>query len=246
MSHPDLAPTEPSFPPLWRGEPVPARLDPFEKALAAVMVEPEPGTLYWSQDHATMRGAMVLAPEMPLAEAMGAVFAVELGLADSLGALAPPEVAVHFVWPDRLTVNGALCGQVRAAASTADPRAEPDWLVIGVALPIRSSGGASGARPTATSLHDEGCIEITAPQLIESWSRHTLVWINRFIDDGLKPLHRAWNAKCDGLGETIAYPRPGLFLGLDERGGMLLRQDAGTELLPLTLMLEPSWPDSPA
>lgn len=245
MSAPELAP--PHFPPLWRGEPVPARLDPFEKALAAVMVEPEPGRLYWSQDVAAMRAAVVLAPEMALADAMGALFAVQLGTADAIGALAPPEIAVHFVWPDRMTVNGALCGRFRAAASTVEPGAEPDWLVIGAAVPVRPVPGREpGEHPGETTLSDEGCAEITAPRLVESWSRHTLVWINRFLDDGPGPLHRAWTAKADALGESVARPEAGLFVGLDERGGMLLRRAGRTELLPLTLLLDPEWPTSRA
>ncbi len=241
----DLA--APRFPPLYRGEAVPARTDPLDKALAGVALGVEPGRLIWSQDVTVARAAVVLAPEMPLARAMGAVLAAELGLADAIGALAPPEVAVHFRWPDRLTVNAAACGTVRAAASTRDPDTEPDWLIVDIAVPMLPTATDPGARPDQTTLADEGCVDITAPILIESWSKHMLVWINTFIEDGMAPVHRAWNAKCDVLGEAVTYPRPGTFLGLDELGGMLLRDgEDRTDLIPLTRMLEAGWPSSPA
>jgi len=231
----------PDFPPLLKGKPV-GRLDPFGKALADILTGGvQPGLVHYAETEDAMRAAVTLAPEQPLGEAMGALFAVQLGLADALGALAPPEVAVHFSWPDRIKVNGALCGRFRAAASTDDPAAEPDWLIIGAEMPILPVPGAEpGARPDETTLYGEGCVELTAPQLIESWSRHMLVWIHRYLAEGLAPLHAAWRAKCDDLGEDVSTPEPGLFVGLDEAGGMLLRQGEDTRLLPLTTMLEPS------
>ena len=67
---------------------------------------------------ATLSAAVALAPECALEDAMAMVFATALGFSDALGALAPPEVAVHMVWPAGLRVNGARCGGLRAAAST--------------------------------------------------------------------------------------------------------------------------------
>ncbi len=239
MSKPLAQNDEPSFPPILMGEAVPARLDPFEKALASVLTDVEPGRVFWSQDAAMMRATIVLAPEMPLIEAMGAVFAIQLGLSDSLGALAPPEVAVHFTWPDGIKVNGARCGRIRAAASHGDPAQEPEWLLVGVEQPVLPIAQREpGEHPDETTLLDEGCADVTPSGLIESWSRHSLVWINRFLGEGMEPLHTAWRAKCDTIGEQIESPEPGLFVGMDEHGGMLLRQGEQTKCLPLTRMLD--------
>ena len=234
---PDLP--APTFPPLLRGQPVPAGVDPFVKAAAEAMAGADPGLVVWSQDATTARCAIVLAPEQPLRMAMGAVHAVELGLADCLGALAPPEVAVHFSWPDRLKVNGALCGRVRAAASSAEEEAVPEWLVIGFEVPLMPVHEAEpGETPDQTTLYDEGCVELATPQIIESWSRHMLAWLNRFLNDGPEPLHSAWRARCDTLGEHVEHPQRGVFMGLDEHGNMLLRDAAGTRAVPLSSMLE--------
>ena len=227
----------PSFPPLLRGEETPHGMDPFAKAVASAALGTDPGLICWARDETALRAALVLAPEAPLVRAVGISFAVALGLGDALGALAPPEVAVHYVWPAGFKVNGADCGQMRAAASTTDPAVEPDWLVIGVDMPyLPPSSDEPGRRPDRTCLIDEGCIDVTPLALLESWSRHTLVWINRWLDDGFQPLHAAWRERAWGVGEKL--PDGGLFVGIDEYGGMLVKTAKSTELRPLTTMLE--------
>ena len=233
----------PSFPPLLRGEEVPPGMDPFAKAVAAAALGTDPGLICWARDEATMRGALVLAPEAPLAQAVGITFAVAHGLGDALGALAPPEVAFHYVWPDGFKVNGADCGRLRAAASTSDPSIEPDWLVVGVEVPYLpasddpSAVADPGLRPDQTSLIEEGCIDVEPVKLLESWSRHTLVWINRWLADGFEPLHAAWRERAWGMGEDLA-DGSGTFMGLDELGGMLVKTPQETDLRPLTRLLE--------
>ena len=238
MSDTAARPDEPpSFPPLLRGEETPPGTDPFAKAVASAALGTEPGLVVWARDESALRAALVLAPEAPLERAIGITFAVALGLGDALGALAPPEVAVHFVWPDTIKVNGGDCGRLRAAASTADPAAEPEWLVVGVHVAyLPPAEDDPGLTPERTCLVAEGCVDVTPVKLLESWSRHTLVWINRWLDDGFQPLHESWTSRAWALGETL--PEGGAFVGLDDLGGMLVRSGRTTELRPLTLMLE--------
>jgi biotin-(acetyl-CoA carboxylase) ligase len=228
----------PSFPPLLRGLEVARGQDPFTKAVAEAALGADPGLLVWARRADRMDAALVLAPEAPLGDALSIALAAALGLGDALGALAPPEVAVHFVWPGGFRVNGAVCGQMRAAASTEDAEAEPDWLVIGITVPFlpETETDDPGLAPDRTCLWEEGCSEITPHALLESWSRHTLVWINTWMDEGLAPLHAAWTARAWKMGEPL--PVGGVFMGLDEHGNQLVRLPERTELRPLTLLLE--------
>jgi biotin-(acetyl-CoA carboxylase) ligase len=230
----------PSFPPLLRGRAVPPGADPMIEAARAARDGADPGLVVWSEDTATMRAALVLAPEMPLARAVGVVFAVALGFADSFGALAPPEIAVHFDWPGRIRINGARCGRVRAIAAPGAPSPEPDWLVVGLEVACRPVGSAEpGLDPDTTTLFDEGAGDIGAVALIESWARHSIVWINRFVDDGFAPVHAAWLAKHDRSGQSRRLADQGRVLGIDEAGGLLVATaDRRTRLSPLTDILE--------
>lgn len=224
----------PAFPPLLRGVPVPARADPLAAACRAG-ADPgfEPGTVFYAEDDARFAAAILLAPDRPLGDAMGALLAVQLGLNAAVGALAPPEVGVHLEWPDRLRLNGALAGGFRAAAATRDPAAEPDWLAIGAELTLMPPDDRPGDRPDRTSLHEEGGGDVTAPALVEAFAHHVMAWLHLFMTEGMGPLHAEWTARGHRLGEAVDYPQTGRFLGLDERGGMLIEAGGHTRLLPL-------------
>lgn len=233
MSH---APDAPTLPPLLRAEPAGPGQSAFERAVARAALGIDPGLVVWALPPRGLEAAMVLAPEVALERALPAAFALALGFSDALGALAPPEVAVHFGWPDRIRVNGALCGRLRVAASTADPAAEPDWMTVGIEIPLAPPPGTDpGADPEGTWLSEEGCGTIEPVALIESWARHSLVWLNTWSDEGFGPLHEAWRAKAWGLGEPL--PEGGLFVGLDEHGGQLVKHADRTVLRPLTAIL---------
>lgn len=217
------------FPPLLTGVAVPG--DPWDAAMDSACNDGDPGTVFYGVDEATMRVALLLAPEQALERAIGVSFAVTLGFNDALGALAPPEVALHLEWPDRLRVNGANCGKLCAMASTTDPKAEPDWLVLGLNVPVVSTDDTPGTTPDETSLHAEGCGDILVPDLIEAWGSHTMNWLHVYLTEGFEPLHREWLTKAHGRDD-------GTFLGLDELGGLLEKHDEGTRIRPLTEMQE--------
>lgn len=229
---------DPTFPPLLKGEEATQGTDPFEKAVSSALLGCDPGLVVWTRRVDALQAALVLTPECPLEEAVGVSFAASLGLGDALGALGPPEVAVHYVWPTGIKVNGANCGRLKAAASTTDPAQEPDWLVLGVEIPFLPAPDAEGGdTPDETCLMAEGCAEITPVRLLESWSRHTLVWINKWLDEGLAPLHAGWRERAWELGEDLPNGQ-GTFMGLDDRGGMLVKTAETTLVHPLSTMLE--------
>ncbi len=194
--------------------------------------------MFYGPDEETMRAAILLAPETRLSEAITVSIAVALGVNDAIGALAPPEVAFHLEWPGAFRVNGATCGRMRARASTADPGAEPDWLVIGVEVPVTAMLDAPGEMPDRTTLHAEGCGDITVPDLLETWARHMMNWLHIYLTEGFGLLHEEWRMRAYRLGKAVDAPEAGEFVGLDEWGGMILQDSQGTRILPLTRLLE--------
>ncbi len=232
--------SEPTFPPLFAGRPVAGHIDPFARACAAAALGCDGGTIFYNIGAARLAAAIVFAPEVPLEAAMAMLPACGVGFQNALGALAPPEVAVHLAWEGGILVNGAACGRLRAAAADCGPEKVPDWLVVGLEVPLLAEDpNAPGAARDRTSLYEEGCVGVAPNRLLESWSRHTLVWINRWSDDGAEPLHGEWRGLARGLGERVSVGgRTGVFVGVDERFGMLLREGNTTSLLPLSGLLE--------
>ena len=228
--------SEPVFPPLLRGHPVKAGENPFDHARAMAALGCDGGTVVYNIQADCLRIAVVFAPEVPLQDAMAMLPVCAVGFQNALGALAPPEVAVHLGWDGLICVNGAKCGAFRVAASTTELVEIPDWLIVGWELALLHTGDAPGNTPDVTALFDEGCANVSATQLVESWSRHMLTWLNRWLEDGNAPLHAVWMGLLRGVGEPIG--ETGVFLGTDERFGMLIRDGAESHLRPLTDLLE--------
>lgn len=226
-----------TFPPAMAGEAMGD--DPFATAIRRAVMGCEAGLVTYRLAADRMGAALVLTPEVPLEDAVAMLPLCAVGFQNALGALAPPEVAVHLDWDGGIRVNGAACGRFRACAATAVPQTVPDWLVVGFDLPLLPEGEETGLTPDRTALMVEGCADLDPGQLVESWARHTLNWIARWEDGGVKALHADWRALAHGLGEaTVQGDLHGIFLGVDERFGMLLRDETGTHLIPLTDILE--------
>ncbi len=229
----------PSFPPLFSGHPVEGQIDPFEKACVEAVKGCDAGLVVYNLGADTLRGAIVFAPDVPLKDAMAMLPVCGVGFQNALGALGPPEVAVHLDWDGGIRVNGASCGRFRVAASESDPDAEPAWLVVGLELPLWPENDAPGETPDKTALYAEGCADVEPGALLESWVKHTLVGINRWSDDGVGPLHQEWRGLAHGIGEDIERGgTSGTYLGVDERFGLLIRDAETTHLIPLTDLLE--------
>lgn len=225
----------PTFPPLFSGLAVEGQVDPFDKACAEASRGCDAGLVVHNLGANTLRAALVFAPDVDLADAMAMLPLCGVGFQNALGALAPPEVAVHLTWAGGIHINGATCGRLRVAASTE----AADWLVIGLELPLWPESDDPGSTPDQTALYAEGCADVNASALLESWVKHTLVGINTWLDEGVAPLHKDWRGLAHGIGEPIEMNGiTGTFLGVDEKFGMLVRDDKTTHLIPLAYLLE--------
>ena len=241
---------KPVFPPVYEAVKLPAGGDAFEAALAAARQGADPATLFWEDREDRVELAIVLHPEQALAQALPVLHVGMVGIGDALGALVPPQVAVMFGWPDRIEVNGGLAGGLRLAAPEGcPPDAAPDWLVLGLTLLVKrelTGGEEPGMDPTRTALHEEGCGEVTVPDILEAFSRHFLLWVTRFGEEGLRPVAAHWLERGSGYRESVALSvageqHAGQFVGLDEAGGMLLQTET-VQALPLSAVLAcPGW-----
>ncbi len=229
----------PVFPPLFAGHPVTSGTDPFVQACDAARQGCDAGLVTYDLGPHQLRAAIVFAPEVALADAMTILPLCGVGFQNALGALAPPEVAVHLRWDGEIRVNGARCGALQIAASDSDPMTEPDWVTVGLTLQFWPDDPEAGHIPDQTALYAEGCADIDAVALLEAWVRHTLVWINRWDDEGSGPIHKEWTGIAHGINEQITINDTyGKLLGVDEKFGALLRKDDDTMLIPLTTLLK--------
>ena len=233
---------DPTFPPLLKGHDVRGE-SPFDVACARGGAGAlGAGDVVWSRNTSRIGLAIVLEPEVPLERAVEMLPLALVAAGDCIGALTPPQVGVSFTWPDGVRSNGAEAGRFRAGLGGGEGlQSVPDWMVIGLDLRhLREPHDPEpGHRPDITWLGEEGGGEITRSQVIESYCRHFLTWINTWTDDGFRPVHDAWLFRCQARDEEGAAPCSdpeveGTFLGLDDNGNLLLKTPSGaTEALYL-------------
>lgn len=235
----------PVFPPLMKGLAT-GPADPFPIAVDQARRGVDAGLIAWSLTTERLRAALILAPETTLEPAMAGVIACEVGMQNALGALAPPETAVHLDWTGALRLNGGHAGGFHIAASTRAPAAQPDWVIAGVELTRTLPADLEpGDIPDRTALDQEGCGEIDMIDLIEAWARHTLLWLNMLDEpSGRSQLYREWKGLAWKYGETITLPldgsrSAGRFLGVDENFGILFKVgETPPRLVPMTTLIE--------
>ncbi|PUB11519.1 biotin/lipoate--protein ligase family protein [Yoonia sediminilitoris] len=228
--------SEPSFPPLFSGQADP---DPFNASCAKADKGCDAGLVVYDLGADRLRAAIVFAPDVTLGEAMVMLPLCGVGFQNALGALSPPETAVHLEWAGNIRINGAVCGALDIASDTTNADEVPNWLVVGLELRLWPESEETGGTPDQTALYAEGCADVDAVALLEAWVRHTLVGINAWTDTGVATLHKQWEGLAHGIGEPLTLgDKSGTFLGIDERFGILLRNEATSLMIPLTYLLK--------
>ena len=238
--------SDPKFPPLLRGHAFDQEAGLIEAVLArAAAGELSAGDLVWSSATDRAECAIVLEPEISCAEALAMVPLAMVAVADSLGAIAPPNVAITFGWPEKLYANGAHVGHV-AMHFPAKLRASdvPGFAVLTLCLQIcwphqpSQKQEEPGHNLAHTVLHEEGCGEIDRTLILESWSRHFLTWIDSWEQEGFKPVHENWLFRAKDRNQPVSIEvneisHKGVLVGLDEHGGLLLKNEGSMHFIPL-------------
>ena len=111
---------------------------------------------------------------------------------------------------------------------------------------------AAPERSRRTTLADEGCGEVATIDLLEAFGRHFLAWINRWQEQGVEPVRKAWLGRATGLGKRVEVHlgdqvHAGTFEGLTETGALRLIRDGIAQTIPLDeAMRVPTWSISTA
>jgi BirA family biotin operon repressor/biotin-[acetyl-CoA-carboxylase] ligase len=196
----------------------------------------EEGTLVWARQQTAGHGrlgrawrsspgnlycALILRPEEPAASAVHIGYVATVSLAAAISSVVPPLIEVRFRWPnDVLLYDAKVAGMWLEAPPPINDRYE--WLALGIAVNVENA--PDDLDPPATSLWLEGATEATASGLLEIFSRHFLSWLNRWAEEGFKPIRRAWSIRPHGLGQPLTIELEserlhGTFVELDGQGG---------------------------
>lgn len=167
------------------------------------------GTLVWVRRFDLAEFAVVLEPEEPLAQARRAFCLGMEALARSLSALAPPQMAVSFDWPDGIRVDGVLVGGARLAWPEDAPEEQaPDWMIFSAMIRLSvMRGGDAGLRPLAGGLDELGFESPDAGTLIEGFARYMMAELHESQNRGFDAVAARYLTRLPddyGLGASIS------------------------------------------
>lgn len=237
---------DPTFPPLLTGHGVKSPTGHFEHAVSgAASGTFGAGDCIWSRNTQRFDCAIVLEPDVPLSRAKEMLHVAMVAFGDAFGVLAPPEVGLMYRWPGMLRINSGRIGEVRLAVSPGQDRNGcPDWMVldIGVQMAGDTDNLSPGDNLGETNFYEEGCVDITRTELIESYSRHFLTWLHTWKEEGFAPIHQAWTERAEDRNREmpLVYNNEtltGTFLGLDDTGNLLLKVGDNIRLLTVETAL---------
>lgn len=215
--------------------------DAFTHA-CAIAEERGAGTLVWVRRQDLVEFAVVLEPEIPLAQARLAIYAGMNALADALATHAPPSRPVSFDWPDALRVDGVLVGGGRLGwpEGTRDDET-PGWLVFSAM--IRTSAVRDhepGLRPLFGALDELGFEAIDAGAIVSSFSRHLMVGFDAWKETGFAPLARRWLDRVSPGGQDVRIADNGDRLGPAKPGQAPVTRQNLAEALASCSWLDPA------
>ena len=219
------------LPPLCRLMPLEPGADVAAETRRKADAGADPGTVLCATREDMLDCAVVLHPEVPLEQAQLVLYVAALGIGDALATIAPPMFEVSYFWPNRIDANlGSVAEVDILQPDAARPGSVPDWLAVHVTVMV-------GPLPeevvrqdiSRTSLRDEGCVELTVVELLETFARHFLTWTYRWQDDGFEPIRAMWLRHAPSHGEAIEIVvggrrLEGKFEGIDEDGALILVQ----------------------
>jgi len=212
--------------------------DAFAHA-ATVAVEQGAGTLVYVGRFDLAEFAVVLEPDEPLAQARRAFYAGMAALADALTAHAQPETAITIDWPDSISINAGVVGGGRMAWPKGTREDEtPPWLVFGAMIRTVSMSAEPGLNPLVTALEEEGFTDAMSDHVVESFTRHFMVWLDTWQEHGFGAVARGY------LGRLPA--EAGVRCDIDDNCDLLIHLMGTAEIKRkkfLTKLAAPSWFD---
>jgi biotin-(acetyl-CoA carboxylase) ligase len=197
------------------------------------------GTLVYVGRFDLAEFAVVLEPDEPLRTARRALYAGMAALADALAAHAPPEKPIACVWPDAITVDTGLVGGGQLAWAQGPESEPPQWLVFGGMIrTVSMADSEPGLKPLSAALEEEGFSDVGSGALVESFSRHLMVHIDAWQEQGFAPVARSYLERL--------VPEQGARRDIDDNGDLLVRRmgRSAVERCELVAALaKPSWLD---
>jgi biotin-(acetyl-CoA carboxylase) ligase len=201
--------------------------DAFAHAVA-IAAEEGAGTLVHVGRFDFAEFAVVLEPDEPLRTARRAIYTGMCALGDALAAIAPPNKAISFDWPDAVRVDRGPVGGARLGWPPQAVEDEPPaWLVFGVMIRLVTMGEDEPG-PLAAVLDDEGGNTVDGRVLAAHFARHLMAAFDTGHEKGFGEVARNYLSRLAPAVAELGTARPAdrpdaIRRDIDHEGNLLIR-----------------------
>lgn len=180
----------------------------------------------WESPEGNLFVSVLLRPRCSTQEGGLYSFVAALAVRDTVREFLP-QADIKLKWPNDVLVDGKKISGILLETELNEMN-EVAWLVVGVGINVLH------CPENGASLHKLTCHsrEIEVEAVLEIFLANFEKWRQVFLSEGFAPIRTAWleNAKTGVL--TARLPQEvfeGEFVGLDERGSLILRLAEGSE-----------------
>lgn len=153
----------------------------------------------WHSPPGALHCGLVLRPEVTLTTALELTLVAQVALGSAVAELVSPMTELRYRWPNDILLSRAKAAGLNVAAGPLHDGI-PEWLVVTANVNVTHRPEALGF--AAASLRTEGDCAADAQSLLGAFTRQFLAWVNRWAEDGLAAIRRAWLQRPDGIGEA--------------------------------------------
>ncbi|MFC3124708.1 biotin--[acetyl-CoA-carboxylase] ligase [Pseudoroseomonas globiformis] len=181
----------------------------------------------WHAPDGNLSLSVLLRPSTPARDIAQWALLTAVALGCVLASTLPSTAAMTFKWPNDVLLDGGKVAGILAEAALDQDRVA--WLVLGIGVNL-SAAPELQDRPSA-------CLaDVAPPPLPENFADRLLPELARWSQlaerDGFAMIRQAWLKRGPVLGSPLKVRAgknelAGTFLGLDERGRLLLLEDRG-------------------
>lgn len=189
----------------------------------------EPGRQGWVPGDRNLHCAIVLRPEEPFHACCELGLLTTVCVGQAITVVGEPMEELRFGWPTDIYLNRGKVANIQLSGEL-DTEQRVNWMVISVNVNTFEHPPSLGF--TASSLKGEGFETFERVVVMEYFAREFLSWLNRWAEEGLDPVRKAWLWRGDWTdaersvnykGQTLT----GVFDALDENGALKLRTRKG-------------------
>lgn len=198
---------------------------------------------YWISGEKNLHCAVILRPEDSFEVCCQLSLLAGVCACQAVTLVGEPMEELRLGWPNDIYLNRGKVGAVHLSGElSGDDRV--NWMVVSVNINTYNHPSSMGFN--ASSLRGEGFERFDRIDVLEGFAREFLAWINRWADEGLEPVRKAWlwrgdwtddERSVDVDGRTIR----GAFDSLDESGALKLKTPQGIITVDLEAFYRPEF-----